>query len=70
MAAPVGELHVLPHPASGGWTLESEDTTPASPWFATLREAELAARRSAGARRIFLHDRYYRVRALRFTRSA
>ncbi len=70
MAAPAGELHVLPHATSGGWTLESEETTPGAPWFATLREAEQAARRNAGARRIFLHDRYHRVRALARPRSA
>jgi hypothetical protein len=54
----VAELHVLPHPTTGGWTLG-----PA--WFATLGEAEQAARRqAAGGGTIFLHDRYHRVRAL------
>jgi len=36
-------------------------------WFATFGEAERAARAQAteaGARRIFLHDRYHRVRAV------
>ena len=53
------ELHVHPHPVTGGWTLESA-------WFATLDEAEQAARHRAlleGAL-VFLHDRYHRVHAL------
>ena len=53
----MAELHLLPHPTTGGWTLG-----PA--WFATLTEAEQAARRQADGRTIFLHDRYHRVRAL------
>jgi hypothetical protein len=50
------ELHLLPHPATGGWTLDSA-------WFATLIEAERAARHRAlseGAL-VFVHDRYHRV---------
>jgi hypothetical protein len=64
MVANSGELHVLPHAASGGWTLDAAGVLPA--WFATLGEAEQAAQRQAAARndRIFLHDRYHRVRAL------
>jgi hypothetical protein len=50
------ELHVLPDATTGGWTLNGS-------WFATLNEAEEAAGRVADAR-IFLHDRYHRVRAL------
>ena len=59
MAAPTTELHVLPHTTNGGWTLRAA-------WFATLAEAEQAARRQASAdgARVFLHDRYHRVRAL------
>ena len=55
----MAELHVLPHPTTGGWTLG-----PA--WFATLTEAEQAARREASARKApaYVHDRYHRVRAL------
>jgi len=55
---------VLPHATTGGWTLDAAGALPA--WFATLGEAEQAARRRAGAQgaRIFLHDRYHRVRAL------
>jgi len=61
-AAP--ELHVLPHAITGGWTLDTKGSMPA--WFATLGEAEQAARRQArkqGAR-VFLHDRYHRVRSI------
>ena len=69
MVAHAGELHVLPHAASGGWTLDAVGVLPA--WFATLGEAEQAARRQAAARddRIFLHDRYHRVRTLAARRS-
>ena len=64
MAAPALELHVLPHATTGGWTLDIAGGLPA--WFATLGEAEQAARRQASAAdaRIFLHDRYHRVRTL------
>jgi hypothetical protein len=52
------ELHVFPHAITGGWTLGSS-------WFATLAEAEQAARRQAAAGAlVFLHDRYHRVRTL------
>ncbi|MBE2318114.1 DUF2188 domain-containing protein [Solirubrobacter sp. CPCC 204708] len=55
----VAELHVVPHTTTGGWTVGRA-------WFATLSEAEQAARRQAKAEQaaIFLHDRYHRVRAL------
>lgn len=58
------ELHVVPHTATGGWTLDSADARPA--WFATLSEAEQAARREASARnaQAYLHDRYHRVRQI------
>jgi len=64
MAASVAELHVLPHAATGGWTVDAADAGPA--WFATLGEAEQAALRQASARdaSCFLHDRYHRVRPL------
>jgi hypothetical protein len=50
---------VHPHTATGGWTVDAA-------WFATLGEAEKAALRQASARdaRVFLHDRYHRVRPL------
>lgn len=59
MAASVAEFHVHPHATTGGWTVG-----PA--WFATLGEAEQAARREASARnaRAYLHDRYHRVRQI------
>jgi hypothetical protein len=62
-AMPVAELHVVPHAATGGWTIASG----AGPvWFATLGEAQEAALSQAGARDtpVFLHDRYHRVRKL------
>ena len=64
MAASATELHVLPHATTGGWTLDAAGAMPA--WFATLAEAEQAARLRARAQgaRIFLHDRYHRVRAI------
>jgi hypothetical protein len=64
MAAHAAEVHVLPHATTGGWTLDAADAMPA--WFATLSEAEQAARRQAVSSdaAIFLHDRYHRVRAL------
>ena len=64
MAAPAAELHVLPHATTGGWTLDTSVTSTA--WFATLSEAEQAARRHASDADapIYLHDRYHRVRKL------
>jgi Uncharacterized protein conserved in bacteria (DUF2188) len=64
MAAPAVELHVVPHASTGGWTLDAAGGLPA--WFATLGEAEQAARRQAASANacVFLHDRYHRVRAL------
>ena len=64
MAATTAELHVLPHAVTGGWTLDAVGSLPA--WFATLGEAEQAARRQATAAGapIYLHDRYHRVRAI------
>jgi hypothetical protein len=53
------ELHVLPHPVTGGWTLDRA-------WFATLGEAQQAARYRAAQEGalVFQHDRYYRVAQL------
>jgi hypothetical protein len=70
MAAPAAELHVLPHATTGGWTLDAAGTGPA--WFATLSEAEQAAQRQAASRddaRIYLHDRYHRVRRIGASRQ-
>lgn len=60
---PAMELHVVPHEATGGWTI----ATAAGPvWFATLDEAQRAALNQAGRTDtpVFLHDRYHRVRRL------
>ena len=53
------ELHVIPHPATGGWTIDRA-------WFATLVEAEQAARHRAALEGalVFRHDRYHRVAQL------
>jgi hypothetical protein len=70
---PSENLHVLPHERSGAWLVELErrNAAPLS-WHATAGEAESAARSHAsasGARTIFLHDRYQRVRSVTLTRS-
>jgi hypothetical protein len=50
------ELHVMPE--RGGWLVSGA-------WFATLGEAEKAARETAAAGvHIYLHDLYHRVRAV------
>jgi hypothetical protein len=56
------ELHVLPHPRNGGWLVDGR-------WFATVHEAQEAALKR-GAARIWLHDRYHRVRAVKPRREA
>jgi hypothetical protein len=66
------ELHVLPHARSGAWLVgvEQPSAAPLS-WHATVGEAETAARTQAtarGAHRIFVHDRYQRVRSVSVTR--
>jgi hypothetical protein len=70
-----GELHILPHQHSGRWLVGSGEERLALSWHTTANEAEDAAKRYAfdrGAQRIFLHDRYERVRmiALRDSRSS
>jgi hypothetical protein len=55
----------MPHQHSGGWLVG--DGLAALSWHSTANEAEDAAKRYAtdrGARCIYLHDRYERVRAL------
>jgi Uncharacterized protein conserved in bacteria (DUF2188) len=57
------ELHVVPHPRNGGWVVDG----PTRRWYATAHEAERAARgaaRACGALRIYVHDRYHRVRSI------
>jgi hypothetical protein len=51
-----GELHVVPDPRNGGWLVDGR-------WFATILEAQKAALKR-GAARVWLHDRYHRVRLL------
>jgi hypothetical protein len=70
-----GELHILPHHHGGRWLVGTGEERQALSWHATANEAEDAAKRYAsdrGANRIFLHDRYERVRtiALRDSRSS
>ena len=58
------ELHVIPHEATGGWTI---GTVAGPVWFATLDEAQRAAlsQASRSDAPVFLHDRYHRVSELR-----
>jgi hypothetical protein len=61
------ELHVLPHESTGGWFVQAAGSREALSWHGEAGEAERAARRRAallGARRIYMHDRYRRVRAI------
>ena len=61
------ELHVRPDERSGGWVVEPDRASDALSSHRTATEAEHAARRIAAVRgrpRIYLHDRYQRVRAL------
>jgi hypothetical protein len=66
--SPLAELHVRPDELSGAWLVVPEPASDApSSSHRTATEAELAARRIAaagGAPRIYLHDRYRRVRRL------
>jgi hypothetical protein len=67
LSSEAGELHVVPHHHSGRWLLGAGDELVALSWHGTANEAEAAARRHAsdhGARCIYLHDRYGRVRAV------
>jgi len=62
------ELHVYPTRDGARWLVEG-----ASASHLTATEAERAARRRAvacGARRICVHDRYHRVRAVSVTEQA
>ena len=61
------ELHVRPDARSGAWLVARDRASEALSSHRTATEAEHAARRIAavrGTRRIYLHDRYERVRAL------
>ena len=62
----LAELHVRPDERSGGW-LVADRASDALSTHVSAHEAERAARRLAaarGAKRIFLHDRYRRVRSV------
>jgi hypothetical protein len=64
---PAGELHILPHHHSGRWLVGTGEEQLALSWHTTANEAEDAAKRYAsdrGTNRIFLHDRYERVRMI------
>lgn len=66
-AISIEELHVLPHVRTAGWMVTPPDGAAALSWHGTAGEAELAARRHAADRsvaRIYLHDRYQRVRTV------
>jgi Uncharacterized protein conserved in bacteria (DUF2188) len=61
-----GELHVHPSRDGARWLVDSPDRRTALSSHGTAREAEVAARRIAqtvGARLIYLHDAYHRVRS-------
>jgi hypothetical protein len=60
------ELHVHPSHDGTRWLVDVPDGRPAISSHDTAREAELTARRLAvacGARLIYLHDAYHRVRS-------
>jgi hypothetical protein len=66
-AVSIEELHVLPHVRTGGWLVVPPGEDAVLSWHGTAGEAELAARRHAKGRsdaRIYLHDRYQRVRTV------
>ena len=54
------ELHVLPHPATGRWQVRSADRTVS--WHSSADEAARSARHEVA--RVYLHDRYQRVRRI------
>ena len=63
----LAELHVRPDERSGAWLVARDRASGALSTHASAHEAERAARRLAaarGAQRIFLHDRYRRVRSV------
>ena len=63
----LAELHVRPDERSGAWLVAPDRASDALSSHRSAHEAERAARRIAaahGAPRIFLHDRYRRVRTL------
>jgi uncharacterized protein DUF2188 len=62
------ELHVHPSQDGAQWVVDVQDGRSALSSHDTAREAEVTARRLAvatGARLIYLHDAYHRVRSAR-----
>jgi hypothetical protein len=57
------ELHVIPRQPDGTWIVGIDPTSPALSCHATADEAQLAAAQ-VGARRVYLHDLYQRVRMI------
>jgi hypothetical protein len=63
----LAEVHVRPDERSGAWLVAPDRASGALSTHVSAHEAERAARRLAaarGAQRIFLHDRYRRVRPI------
>ncbi len=63
----LAELHVRPDERSGAWLVAPDRASRALSSHVSAHEAERAARRIAAARgteRIYLHDRYRRVRRI------
>lgn len=63
----LAELHVRPDERSGAWLVAPDHASGALSSHHSATEAEHAARRLAAARgadRIYLHDRYRRVRRI------
>ena len=56
------ELHVIPRQPDGTWILGIDAARPLS-YHATADQAQLAAA-AVGARRVYLHDLYQRVRMI------
>jgi hypothetical protein len=54
------ELHVLPHPVTGRWQVRDADRTVS--WYSSADAAARSARHRGA--RVYLHDRYQRVRRL------
>lgn len=64
MVFPVDEVHVLQHPRSGRWLVDTADGEAPAAGYRTAGEAQRAAQRHAadrGLSRVCLHDCYHRV---------
>jgi hypothetical protein len=63
----VAGVHILPHELDATWTVEIDAASAALSSHQTADQAQLAATRVAeaqGADRLYLHDRYQRVRTI------